>query len=301
MNSWKRLVQRTPLEIIATLHMRWRTWSCVCVVVVLVILFLPLSASAAPPTHAAFAYGPVNRVIAYGTGSDPVSAQAAAESTCRQQGGGADCQGVGWWTYGYASFAKNDSGEWGWGSDQTLEGADPEALSQCGTNCRLTHRLGIGGSKPYSWGNLTPVRGNYTIGGFGPGVGDHTGRDYLAVDFFSDNLAVYAVRPGRVVFSAYNCQTMSGKPPCYGNTVVIDHGGGIYSVYTHLADGGMATLNKQVTAQTQIGTMSNTGCPVDICGSRPHLHFAVRSGSPNLGTNAIFGSNNPVRTPWTKR
>lgn len=253
------------------------------------------------PTHAAFAYGPVARIATYGTGTNPVRAQTAAESACIQQGGSSDCQGVGWWKYGYASFALSaTTDDWGWATDPNdITIADSKALRRCDANCSLIYRLGIGESPPYEWSNLSPVDGEWTVEGYVPGQGDHTGRDQYAVDFFSDDPAVYPVRPGEVVFSDWNCQTVSGNPPCYGNTVAVDHGDGIYSIYTHLAEDGMATLGEQVTPQTRIGIMSNSGCPVSICGSRPHLHFAVRSGPPDLGANALFGSNTPILTPWT--
>jgi murein DD-endopeptidase MepM/ murein hydrolase activator NlpD len=260
---------------------------------------LSIAASAQEPTHVAFAYGPMAKIATYGTGTDSVSAQAAAESACRQQGGGSDCQGIGWWRYGYASFALNAStGNWGWGTDPyDITMADSRALDWCGSNCMLIYRLGIGGSAPFEWDNLSPVRGNFTIEGFTPGQCDHKGRDLYAVDFFSDAPAVYPVQPGQVVFSAWNCQTdPPGQMPCYGNTVAVDHGGGIYSIYTHLDP---ADKGRPVTSQTRIGTMSNSGCPVSICGSRPHLHFAVRSGPPNLGENALYGSDAPILTPWT--
>jgi hypothetical protein len=100
------------------------------------------------PTHAAFAYGPVKKIATYGSGTDLVSAQTDAESACQKQGGGVDCQAIGWWTYGYASFALNSTtGHWGWGNDPyNITIADSAALKWCGTNCTLIYRVGIGGS-----------------------------------------------------------------------------------------------------------------------------------------------------------
>jgi hypothetical protein len=261
-----------------------------------------VSVSAAPSTYSSFAYGPVAQVVGYGTGTDPVSAQAAAEFACRQQGGGVDCQGICWWTHGYGSFAKNDTGAYWCSRAQTIQLADQRALTQCGKNCRIVYHTGIGGSgSPMIGDNLNPIRGNDMTRRVAPGTGNHTGPDYWAADFVSDSSEVYPVRPGRIVFSGYSCDTPSRQPPCYGNTVVVDHGGGLYSIYTHLAASGMAPLNQRVTAQIRIGTVSNSGCTPDICGNRPDLHFALHSGPPNLGANALSGANTPVRTPWSGR
>ena len=141
-----------------------------------------------------------------------------------------------------------------------------------------------------------PMRGNMQVMGFAPGVGDHTGRDYYAVDFFSDNSAVYPTAAGKVVYTGWNCDTVSDQPPCYGNTVCLDHGAGYYSIYTHLAATGLPALNTQVGVNTRIGTMSNTGC--SGCGI--HLHFAVHRGTPGLqGSDSLWnGSLQAVKTPW---
>ena len=258
------------------------------------------TATAATPYYAAYAYGITGRTVAYGTGTNPVEAQAAAELACRNKGGSIDCQGVGWWTNTWSAFAIGSSTSpptaWGWGWNTVQATADSTALSHCGgssAGCNLIYRLGIGGTAT-NGDNLSPVRGNWRVGGYGQGQGDHVGRDYWAVDFFSDQNAVYPLRPGRVVFSGWNCQTVSGQPPCYGYVVAVDHGGGLYSVYTHLAATELIAVGTAVNSQTRIGTMSDSGCS----GCGVHLHVAMRSGPLNLGSSALFGSNTPVRTPW---
>ena len=142
-----------------------------------------------------------------------------------------------------------------------------------------------------SW--TAPMR-NWQVIGYKPGQGDHVGRDYWAVDLYSSNSAVYPTRSGTVVYAQWNCDKSPGQPYCYGYVVVIDHGNGIYSIYAHLAANGLPKVGNSVGTNTQIGTMSDSGC--SGCGL--HLHFASRSGAANLGANALFGSNTPVRTPW---
>jgi murein DD-endopeptidase MepM/ murein hydrolase activator NlpD len=271
---------------------------------VVLVLSFAQPAFAAPDTHVAFAYGVTDRIVSHGAGPDVSSAQEAAEAACRQQGGGVDCQAVGWWRKGTGSFAvgpRNDSPtRWGWGTDPDIAIADQKALQYCGQGCRLTHRLGIYGETTYAWGNLSPVRGKYKTVGYLPGAGDHTGRDRYAVDFTTDAPAVYPVHGGKIVFSGYNCDTNPpGGKVCYGYVIAIDHGSGLYSIYTHLADAGRAAESASVNSATRIGTMSSTGCPTKICGP-DHLHFAMRKGNVGLsGRDALFHpSLTSVRTPW---
>lgn len=55
----------------------------------------------------------------------------------------------------------------------------------------------------------------------------------------------------------------------YGNTVVIDHGGGIYSLYFHMNDVYVRTDDKVFKGDI-IGTVGNTGI-----STGPHLHFQI--------------------------
>jgi murein DD-endopeptidase MepM/ murein hydrolase activator NlpD len=173
----------------------------------------------------------------------------------------------------------------------------------CGRDCHLTHRLGIGGTT-FDSDLITPIHGTpYEVFGFGPGVGDHQYNDYWAVDFTSNMTAVYSVRPGEVVYSGP--ATSSSGPTSYGNVVVVYHGDGVYSVYTHLADDGRASEGSEVTPADEIGTMSDSGCN-DVPTCPVHLHFAMRLGptTPVRGVSAAYvGGRNQassVRTPWCK-
>lgn len=142
---------------------------------------------------------------------------------------------------------------------------------------------------------IAPMRGKFRVIGPDPGEGNHKNSDRWAVDFTSDNLAVYPVASGRVVFAAYNCDT-DGASCCYGNTVVIHHGNGYYSIYAHLAESNPRLRDKWVTPASKIGTMSNSGCP----GSVKHVHFVIRQGKPGLsGRDALLWGKNSIRTRWT--
>lgn len=96
----------------------------------------------------------------------------------------------------------------------------------------------------------TPVRKMYRI--------QHLGVDLKA----PQGTPVYAVNDGVVVFS-------KGLPD-YGNTLVIDHGLGVYSLYLHLAD---FTMREGHAARQGdiIGLAGDTGY-----ATAPHLHFSIK-------------------------
>lgn len=145
-----------------------------------------------------------------------------------------------------------------------------------------------------------PMRGNWEIYGYAPGEEDHKNRDYWAVDFRSDDKAVYSVLPGHVAASGWNCGRSAGQQTCYGFYVVMDHGDGLYTIYTHLkSDSWLAVPNRQyVDTNYRIGTMAESGC--SGCGE--HLHFVARRGPKSgLGESVLFqDANEPVKTPWNK-
>lgn len=95
---------------------------------------------------------------------------------------------------------------------------------------------------------------------------------------------VLAANSGRVVFSAMLEST--------GNTVVIEHGGGLKSYYYHL-DGVFVNQNQMLTQGQALGTVGASG----QCQS-PHLHYEVRLGAaainPTLlsnGTSRLYYFN----------
>ncbi len=77
----------------------------------------------------------------------------------------------------------------------------------------------------------------------------------------SPGTKIRAANHGRVV-AAYAFKA-------YGNTVIIDHGGGIYSLYFHMQDVYVRTDDKVFKGDI-IGTVGNTGI-----STGPHLHFQI--------------------------
>lgn len=140
-----------------------------------------------------------------------------------------------------------------------------------------------------------PVK-NAVIGGYAPGTPDHINADYEAIDYMGDDTTViYPMMDGVVAFAGSNCSTNDpDAASCYGNALAIDHGSGLYSVYTHLRDIPVFSRGDPVTRDTPIGVMGETGC--EGCGV--HLHFVVRRNSEGLtGAKALFeGTPVPIRS-----
>jgi murein DD-endopeptidase MepM/ murein hydrolase activator NlpD len=88
----------------------------------------------------------------------------------------------------------------------------------------------------------------------------HTGVDMHA----SQGEPIHACRAGTVVQVGWN----GG----YGNTVIIDHGGGMATLYGHQSQTN-ANVGQQVAAGDVIGYVGSTGM-----STGPHLHFEVRLG-----------------------
>lgn len=91
----------------------------------------------------------------------------------------------------------------------------------------------------------------------------HAGVDFAA----SQGTPIYAADSGRVIFSGW----YGG----YGQAVIIDHGGGISTLYAH-ASRLLVSEGQAVQQGQAIGAVGSTGL-----STGPHLHFEVRqNGNP---------------------
>jgi murein DD-endopeptidase MepM/ murein hydrolase activator NlpD len=108
-------------------------------------------------------------------------------------------------------------------------------------------------TSPFGW-RIHPILGTRRF---------HTGID-IGVGY---GTPIHAADGGRVIYATW----MSG----YGNCTIVDHGGGISTLYAHqasIAVGYGATVSRGQT----IGSVGSTGF-----STGPHLHFEVRSsGQP---------------------
>ena len=102
---------------------------------------------------------------------------------------------------------------------------------------------------------------------------------------------VLAAAAGTVVLSTNNWVDQ----PCYGHTIIIDHGNGYYTMYAHLSTRWVG-VGASVTAGQTIAYSGDTSG----CGWVPaHLHFGVRHGGYSTTAYAVdpFGWRGSGRDP----
>lgn len=92
---------------------------------------------------------------------------------------------------------------------------------------------------------------------------------HLGVDLSASvGTPVYAVNDGRVVFAK--------SLPDYGNTMIVSHGIGIFSLYLHLSKFNVV-VGKKVSQGDLIAYSGDTGY---VLG--PHLHFSMKVGGMSV-------------------
>jgi len=112
------------------------------------------------------------------------------------------------------------------------------------------------------------------------------GKKHGALDLNADvGDPVYASLKGRAAVA----QLSWGK---MGNTVILDHGAGAYTVYGHL-NSLTVQEGKEVNTRQQIGTVGYTGNALDLkdAGLPPHLHFALIQA----GQSGLADADEPLR------
>ena len=85
---------------------------------------------------------------------------------------------------------------------------------------------------------------------------------------------VRAIADGRVAFA--------GEQFFGGRSVVIDHGGGVFSVYYHLKEFSVAE-GQEIFRGDRIGSVGATGR-----ATGPHLHFGVRVPGGRVDPTRLF-------------
>lgn len=112
---------------------------------------------------------------------------------------------------------------------------------------------------------VDPVKEWSDVGGFGTVREDQYGSiRHLGTDLDGQTGdPVFAVNQGVVVYAS----TLQN----YGNSIIIDHGVGIFSIYLHLSE-IKTQLGALVHAREAIGLIGNTG----EYTLEPHLHFSIK-------------------------
>lgn len=111
----------------------------------------------------------------------------------------------------------------------------------------------------------SPIGNRVAPGGFGST--NHKGVDICNVGFDS---SVFAVKSGKVILANSVLQGSHYGGSGYGNYVVIDHGGGLTTLYAHLSYVKVSEGEMVSQGQT-IGITGSTGA-----STGPHLHYEVR-------------------------
>jgi murein DD-endopeptidase MepM/ murein hydrolase activator NlpD len=128
-----------------------------------------------------------------------------------------------------------------------------------------------------------PLAGGYSKGrGFG--YNPVAGCSYCSTDHQGYDMAqgcgstIFAAGPGRVI--------TAGAYQGYGNTVRVDHGDGLVTLYGHMQWNSLrATVGDSVTAGTPLGAEGNTGKSFGC-----HLHFEVISNGTSVDPQPFMAS-----------
>lgn len=154
------------------------------------------------------------------------------------------------------------------GANIIIPGGELAAFSKENTATKkaVTKAVKTGGSlasvNTSTGGESTGMFGNPLPGGLvTQGVHGWNGVDLGA----PSGTSIYAAAAGTVIISK-----IGGYNGGYGNYVVIEHGGGVQTLYSHM-DADLVSVGDKVSAGQKIGTVGITGAATGY-----HLHFEVR-------------------------
>jgi len=102
----------------------------------------------------------------------------------------------------------------------------------------------------------------------------------LKIKKFHTGIDISAPSGSRIIAAAKGTVILAGWYGAYGNAVVIDHGGGITTLYGHMSSIGV-NVGANLAKGDYVGAVGSTGL-----STGPHLHFEV-------------SSNGDVVSPWT--
>ena len=111
----------------------------------------------------------------------------------------------------------------------------------------------------------SPIGSRVAPGGFGST--NHKGVDICNVGFTS---SVFATKSGKVILASSPRQGSYYGGSGYGNYVVVDHGGGLTTLYAHMSTVKVSE-GQMVSQGTVLGITGSTGASTGA-----HLHYEVR-------------------------
>jgi len=142
--------------------------------------------------------------------------------------------------------------------------------------------IGIGGA---SLGQLvTPLSGGVTSD-FGYRDPFMTDSGQMSSDWHA-GIDIGAPYGAAVGAAGAGTVTMAGWNGGYGNTVMIDHGNGLSSMYAHLSE-ILVSVGQLVSALQTIGLVGSTGN-----STGPHLHFGLFQDGVAIDPSALWGYAN---------
>jgi murein DD-endopeptidase MepM/ murein hydrolase activator NlpD len=98
----------------------------------------------------------------------------------------------------------------------------------------------------------------------GYGCGTHDDWDFYSLDL----AAMHGASAGAPVYAAADGKVMAWVEP--SGTLILDHGYGFYTMYTHLASATSTHAGQAISRGAQVGTVGDRGAP-----GTPHLHFTA--------------------------
>ena len=118
-----------------------------------------------------------------------------------------------------------------------------------------------------------PVPSSQKISSF---YGKRFGRHHAGIDIPAKRGShILSAEEGRVIFSGH----MKG----YGKMIVVEHSGGLHSVYAHNKV-NYVRVGQKVSAKEAIGQIGNTGR-----STGPHLHFEIRKNGKHKDPLPFLG------------
>ena len=163
-------------------------------------------------------------------------------------------------------------------------------VSRVTTKQPVTEVIQVGTKKAYSSGYsgsysttsyggrfIWPAIGAYSISSGYGGSRHHGGIDIVKPGGHSTGALVVAAGSGTVTTAGYHSS--------YGYYVIINHGGGVSTLYAHMLKGSLkVSVGQHVSAGQAIGNIGSTG---NVTG--PHLHFEVRINGNRVNPRPYLG------------